>query len=140
MYRNLVLLNVSLCKWFLKDSKFPIEFFTGLLPAQWDILSNRWNSTSEIQLSTMVGNIFFCWKHQFLNSKLSGSGQRSQQCQHACFSFHSSYFLTYQFYSWHLGHSKFLGFERSGLWAALKNYSQQVILKLFLSKDSRNQQ
>lgn len=57
MYFNLVLLNVSRRKCFLKDSKFPIEFFTALLPAQWDLISNRWNSTSEIQLFTTGGNV-----------------------------------------------------------------------------------
>lgn len=110
VYLNLVLLNVSLCKYFLKDSKFPIEFFTGLLPAQWDILSNRWNSTSEIQLSTTVGNIFFCWKYRFSNFTLNyqavANHPSNANMPCPCFSLHSSYFWTDQFHSQHMGHSK----------------------------------
>lgn len=144
MYFNLVLLNASLCKCFLKDSKFPIVFFTGLLPAQWDLLSNRWNSTSEIQLFTMVGNTFFCWKHQFLNSTLNYQAvakyPRNANVPCPCFSFHSRYFLTDQFHSWHMGHSKYLIFKKSRLCIALKNYYWQIFQKFFLSKDSRNQQ
>lgn len=130
---NLVLLNASLWKCFLKDFKFSIEFFTELLPAQWDLLSNKWNSASEIQLFTTVGNVFFCWKHQFLNSTLNYQtvtnhpSDANVPCP--CFSFHSWHFLTDQFYSWHMGHSKYLIFEKSGLWVALKNYYQQVFLK-----------
>lgn len=144
VYFNLVLLNASLCKCFLKDSKFPTEFLTGLLPAQWDLLSNRWSSTSSIQLFTTVRNAYFCWKHPFLNSTLNyqavASHPSNANLPCPCFSFHSSYFLTDQFHSWRMCHGKYLIFEKSGLWIALKNYYQQVFLKFLLSKDSRNQQ